>query len=876
MANEQQAGVLVRGPGTSTSDSIPAALSDGELVIPADDVRRFGAAHLMRMVKQMGSELPEPGMKHGVQHAAAGGLVTDPNAPLTNAVTRAGNSYSGGSVGGSVTINGVAPGGTVSTIDSYKVPAPPPPQPPLGEPASMMPIAPKPAVPAATAATTAAPATPPMAPGPGTAGIINSQPTQQIRSIFAPSPAQASMRPQAAPGAVPGYANGGLVDFQDLQRPLSSYSTSADSGAVMGRRPPINMGMAQEVPRTPLPPPNAAPGPLSARAGMAVTPTTSPQPATDLIGRRPAVNMGAADVVQPARLPGAPTPLSQSALPAPEAATRFPLSRAAAGAGAALGVGLEGKQVYDVATNPNASGLDVAAQAAQGVGRLGAAGAGAAGGAAAGSFLGPVGAAAGGIIGGGLGYFAADKAIAGGRELVGTDPRSPAEQAAALTPSAAATPAAAPTPPEGGGAVLGFFPQLGRNQFRSNTMDAQLRRGWQSTAPGVFAPAQPAVVPPPATPQRFDNLTDPRSTQYAGGANAAPLAPAMGEPLVDAFGNGSGAGTPAQDPNLPQGVSRSGNAYTDGSASTGVGFVGTPGVSSADRVGQMNRDAEATRSLSARALELARQGVGGPTPGLGVIENPGPAAAQAMFDGAALRTTLARGAPPGRNGAQAFAQQVEGASLPLVQRAQQQALQTKEQGDTVRAQLQEQGLASRARVQDARQADANSIARARLGLEQQKIGIDAAKANIAANKDTIQQVKDTQDIFSILDQAQPLLQQATNSTAGNAIDKLGQLLGVSTKGAEAGAQLKALQGALVAKMPKMSGPQSDKDVLLYREMAGQIGDPTIPREQRLAAMQTIRQLNEKYLPAPADAAGFASLPSGSTFRAPDGSIRRKP
>ncbi len=29
----QQPGVLVSGPGTSTSDSIPAALSDGELLI---------------------------------------------------------------------------------------------------------------------------------------------------------------------------------------------------------------------------------------------------------------------------------------------------------------------------------------------------------------------------------------------------------------------------------------------------------------------------------------------------------------------------------------------------------------------------------------------------------------------------------------------------------------------------------------------------------------------------------------------------------------------------------------------------------------------------------------------------------------------------
>jgi hypothetical protein len=44
----------------------------------------------------------------------------------------------------------------------------------------------------------------------------------------------------------------------------------------------------------------------------------------------------------------------------------------------------------------------------------------------------------------------------------------------------------------------------------------------------------------------------------------------------------------------------------------------------------------------------------------------------------------------------------------------------------------------------------------------------------------------------------------------------------------------------------MSGPQSDKDVQLYREMAGQVGDPTLPVGTRQKASETIRRLNEKY------------------------------
>ena len=47
-------------------------------------------------------------------------------------------------------------------------------------------------------------------------------------------------------------------------------------------------------------------------------------------------------------------------------------------------------------------------------------------------------------------------------------------------------------------------------------------------------------------------------------------------------------------------------------------------------------------------------------------------------------------------------------------------------------------------------------------------------------------------------------------------------------------------------MPRMEGPQSDKDVEMYKEMAGNIGDPTKTRAERLAALQTIERINNKY------------------------------
>jgi len=112
--------------------------------------------------------------------------------------------------------------------------------------------------------------------------------------------------------------------------------------------------------------------------------------------------------------------------------------------------------------------------------------------------------------------------------------------------------------------------------------------------------------------------------------------------------------------------------------------------------------------------------------------------------------------------------------------------------------------------------------------------------------ESTKKVNDANDVLNLLNQAEDILPQATGSAIGAASDYVSAAFGSSTKGASATAKLKAIQGLLVSKMPKMSGPQSDKDVLLYREMAGQIGDPTIPIDTRKAAMDTIRSINERY------------------------------
>jgi hypothetical protein len=128
--------------------------------------------------------------------------------------------------------------------------------------------------------------------------------------------------------------------------------------------------------------------------------------------------------------------------------------------------------------------------------------------------------------------------------------------------------------------------------------------------------------------------------------------------------------------------------------------------------------------------------------------------------------------------------------------------------------------------------------------------IPGGPADLKAGAEGQKRITDAKDVLGLLDEVDKLLPKATGSYAGAGVDQAARFFGASTEGAETTAQLRALQGALIGKMPKMSGPQSDKDVQLYREMAGQVADPTLPVSQRQKASETIRTLNEKYAGMP--------------------------
>lgn len=142
-----------------------------------------------------------------------------------------------------------------------------------------------------------------------------------------------------------------------------------------------------------------------------------------------------------------------------------------------------------------------------------------------------------------------------------------------------------------------------------------------------------------------------------------------------------------------------------------------------------------------------------------------------------------------------------------------------------------------------------SEAQRELQVGQAKNAVELAKdlAKNAQSPEAQQKISDAQSVVDLLGEASPYIKNATGSSAGSLRDSALGIVGQSTAAGRDAARLAAIGGQLVSKMPKMSGPQSDKDVQLYKEMAGRIGDPSVPSDIKAAAADTIMRLNRKYL-----------------------------
>jgi hypothetical protein len=105
-----------------------------------------------------------------------------------------------------------------------------------------------------------------------------------------------------------------------------------------------------------------------------------------------------------------------------------------------------------------------------------------------------------------------------------------------------------------------------------------------------------------------------------------------------------------------------------------------------------------------------------------------------------------------------------------------------------------------------------------------------------------EKITKAQSVLPLLNSAQTLIEGATGSAVGAGYDVLAAGFGKSTAGARNIAELKAIETQLILNMPRLEGPQSDRDAQLYREAAGKIGDPTVPKETKQAALKQIQEI----------------------------------
>lgn len=197
---------------------------------------------------------------------------------------------------------------------------------------------------------------------------------------------------------------------------------------------------------------------------------------------------------------------------------------------------------------------------------------------------------------------------------------------------------------------------------------------------------------------------------------------------------------------------------------------------------------------------------------------------------------------------------------------------------------QEAAATERARLQAQAEYLPQELAMRGQAAVDQAVGIERGKSELEQQQAATGRQRDAGTALELLGEAERLLPQATGGRVAAVGDAVAGAFGHATSGAQANAALATIAGQLTSKMPRMEGPQSDRDVQMYKEMAGDLANANLPVETRLAALEQIRRLQSKYaggqqrqqrpimVHSPAD---YNALPAGALYTAPDGSTRRK-
>ena len=100
--------------------------------------------------------------------------------------------------------------------------------------------------------------------------------------------------------------------------------------------------------------------------------------------------------------------------------------------------------------------------------------------------------------------------------------------------------------------------------------------------------------------------------------------------------------------------------------------------------------------------------------------------------------------------------------------------------------------------------------------------------------------------YSLIKPINDEIKKSTGSGIGAGVDVLAGKLGASTTGAQSIAKLEVLSYPLLSNVPRFEGPQSDYDVQVYKQAAGDFANASKPVATRLAALDAMITILKKY------------------------------
>jgi len=109
-------------------------------------------------------------------------------------------------------------------------------------------------------------------------------------------------------------------------------------------------------------------------------------------------------------------------------------------------------------------------------------------------------------------------------------------------------------------------------------------------------------------------------------------------------------------------------------------------------------------------------------------------------------------------------------------------------------------------------------------------------------------IKNAYEAYPVIRDIEKLLPQSSSGYTQRGWTGLTRGLGVSTDMSKADTQLDLLAPKLTMLQPRFEGPQGVLDVKLYESMAGRLADSTLPYEDRLAALEQLKNIYKRYSP----------------------------